>query len=700
MKNIIALKKNICLVPESNEDNLQLAMSLQSELMNLGFILSQECFQAMSKAPVSFITSYYKDAISYLKKAVGADRSYQPFYPNFPKQVMEMSHMELYLNAVMHYWSEGEWTPDTVLKERGFKFEKANFKTINLATEEDFAQIFTNLVSINSSLTKDDKEIVEWFVNNYSGIKLPDVIPFKETLCLLAAKGLNVPVKSTTDVLRIVSHLSGGDISLPHVPKLTIKEVRNNRMRFFFQNLQDSQIKERDSFKFKKFNRRERKFLLGLLEKTNLNVEEMQSHFGRWLRLGEILHPGEFRNKFPKTYVVFNKLRNQEDEKIRTFNGKVNLLFKNDWKAAVDLLSTRPGEFARKLDWMLRTFEPQYVLNRFEKVGDKVSNKVLFELYNHFDARTKKESSRMVMIKGKKSICKVLDVLEPMKESVVDSVKKSVLSILKNKFSKLPELGKIYIDEKLKKVPLPFAMRSINTSVKTYVRGTRIPFNPDAKVIRPFIHWFDEFGYEDLDLSAGFYTKGLKPVTHISYTNLKNEMINSCHSGDIRQKKGACAEYVDIDIKKCLKHKIRYVIVQVHNFQNRPMHTLRDCVFGLMEREHPKANEIFVPKTISNCMQIGNESSSVNVCIIDLKQKEYIWADMENQSRGLANLEANDGKTKEILMGLIHMNKMSVYDLLLLHAGSRGTIVPEEDADVKFLYDEFVSDYIKIASYM
>ena len=112
-----------------------------------------------------------------------------------------------------------------------------------------------------------------------------------------------------------------------------------------------------------------------------------------------------------------------------------------------------------------------------------------------------------------------------------DNVQNDINTIIgefKNKFSKLPELGKIYIDEDLKKVPLPFAIRSINTSVKTYVRGTRIPFNPDAKVIRPFIHWFDEFGYEDLDLSAGFYTKGLKQVTHISYTNLKNEMINSC----------------------------------------------------------------------------------------------------------------------------------------------------------------------------
>jgi hypothetical protein len=237
--------------------------------------------------------------------------------------------------------------------------------------------------------------------------------------------------------------------------------------------------------------------------------------------------------------------------------------------------------------------------------------------------------------------------------------------------------------------------------VKTYVRGTRVPFNENAKVIRPFIHWFDQHGDEDLDLSAGFYDKNLNALDHLSYTSLMIEKYNSCHSGDVRLRRGACAEYVDIDIATCLANKVRYVMLQVHNFQNRPMHTMKDCVFGTMEREFPESDKIFVPKTITNAVAIGNESSTVCIAILDLVEKEYIWLDLELEIRGLANLESTSNMVGQLIRGMINDTQLSVYDILSLHAESRGKIVSKaENATTKFEYDDFITSYDKVATFM
>ena len=696
----MALQQGFILIPTASQDNAQLAASLQAELMNLGFMLDAATFEAASKASRDWLVAYHEEMVAHLRLRLGADRPHQPFYRNFPTQVMEMSNLELFINAIVHYWSNGTWEPPQILRERGFAFENTDFMPLRVGTEDDLKRVFTKLVSISQSLTEKDKNTVAWLIDMYKDdLTLPEVIPFKETLCILAAKGLEVPVKTPTDVLRIAVYLSGGDISLPGVPKPTVKKTRLNLLQWFSDHQQAAQKQAKEKFKFKKFSRPQRRLILRLLEKTNLDVMEMQRHLGRWMRLGEILHVGEHASQFPRCAGAFQKLRNQrKGAKIRTFSALVNLALKEDWRKGVHLLATRPGEFARRLDWMLRTLDRGYVLDVFARVGPVVSAKVLFELYNHFGQRFKVGSPRAVLIKGVRSKMKTLPPLPAMDVDLIQQVGNAILTIIRNRISSLPPLGKLWIDERLKQVPLPFAMRSINTAIKTYVRGTRIPFRADVKVIRPFIHWLDKDGDQDLDLSVGLYNDKLQSIGHISFTGLKD--MGCCHSGDIRHRQGPCAEYVDIPLETAMSHGVRFATVHVYNYNARPMHTVKDCVFGLMEREDAIANEIFVPKTISNCMGVANEGTSVIVCIIDLMQRNYIWADIESE-RVLPTLENTASRSAEVLAALIHGTKMSIHELLVLHAQLRGTLVAEPSgADIALRWEDFVTDYANVASFM
>lgn len=426
----------------------------------------------------------------------------------------------------------------------------------------------------------------------------------------------------------------------------------------------------------------------------------MQLRLGRWQRLGEILHVGEHAGKFPRTAEAFSLLRNQtKTSRIRTFPGSVNVAFAKSLETGLKVLAERPGEFARRLDWMLRNYPAAPVLESFGVVGDKVSAKVLLELFTHFSTRHLSGVPRAIMLKGTRARMRVLEPLKPLPRDLTARIGDAILSICRKRIAKLPPLGGVWIDPRLKEVPPPTAMRSVNTSVKTYVRGTRIPFSADAKVIRAFLHWYDEKGSEDLDLSVGLYTGELRSAGHISFTCLKVDSINCCHSGDIRHRQGSSAEYADIDIQRCLNHGIRYAAVMAFNYDGRPMHSVKQCVFGLMEREFPQANEIFVPKTISNCMALANESTSVIVCILDLKERKYVWADLE--SDGLPTLENTRSKTMAVLQSLLEPPRFSIHDLLQLHATARGREVDSAAAaELAFQWEDFVTDYARIGSYM
>jgi hypothetical protein len=688
--------------------------TLQAELMQLGFMLDQAAFTHLATWTTEDAARYFNDILPVAKELVGAKRGYRPFYRNFPRQVMDTPTYELMMNALRHYWSNGEWEPQQELAERGVAFEKTEFRPMKLVSETEFKQIFKQLVGVNVALTPGDRELVEWFIKWYGhDLPLPQRVPFKETLCILASFGLDVPVKTTTDVLRIARFISGGDPSLPAVPKLPKQKESKSVLVSFgetlgkgfaaaFSNKRKSRIEEREKFKFAHIRRSSRRYLLGLLEKTNLDTSEMQQRLEQWLRLGEILHPGEYQRMFPRTYAAFQTLRNQPP-RVRTFHSQLEMaLAAGELDQALALLMHRPGEFARRIDWFLRTYEDsedlERVLQSFAAIASRISSKVLLELYGHLCSRLRSKL-RSVSLKGSSKM-KTLEALPPLKEQNVARVQQIVLVALEKLFRTLPPLGKVWIDERLKDVVLPTAMRSMNKGIATFTRGTRIPFRADAGTVRAFVHWYDQHGTEDIDLSAGFFDENFITVAHVSYTLLKHPELGACHSGDIRHRKGSCAEYIDIDIEKALKGSVRYVTLHVYNFNAGSLESLQECKFGLMERSHPESNEIFEPRTVSNALNLKNQSSSVLLCAIDLIDKSYLWLEVE-MDRAMSYIENTFHQTSAILSVLVDPNRLTVHDLLMLHVKARGTPVENsEDADVRFAWEDFVADYAKIGEFM
>lgn len=354
------------MLPEAEGEGLlplNVVAALVKNLEPLGFGLSERLVHACRALSEEQLTDLYLELLIELTRKVGAHRRHRPMYPNFPAEVMEMSECELYLNALFHYWTDGQYLPEREVRARYPLLDNPALRMIDLGTREEFEGLFRQIAGANAALSEQDQEDLAWFVRAYGdeiGPLLPDAVPQKENTAFLA--GLLIAhtqsaipfvgrfVRTATDVLRLAVALSGGDVSLAQ------------------------------STRFRTFSRAERRLLLALLEEQDHAVEDMLRWKERWLRLGEKLHPGENAKRYPRAHAAFQQLRN---EKVATFySGVEQALAAQDVRGAVERLGKRPGDLARRLDHLLRLDErwQDAVLAPFAEVAGRVSTPVLLQV--------------------------------------------------------------------------------------------------------------------------------------------------------------------------------------------------------------------------------------------------------------------------------------------------------------------------------
>ena len=680
-----------------------IAYTTQAELMQFGVMLDERAFSHLSLMTGEDIIRYHDEVIAYLTYIKG-DGEYRPLYDGFPQQVMEMSESELFFNAICHYWSNGEWVPNAYTKSKPTVFEHPTYKILSPCSEAKFNRIFTDILSVNQSITPMDKEVLTWFrANRPAGwvmAYLPKEIPFKENLCfVLELFDFEVVPFTYTDILRTAAYMSDGDVSLA------------TNTCFHLTNKQRARIMQMLEFKTRGNHREGQEFLDSL--------EDLKKHRNKWLALFNHIHADS--KHFRKPYYanaqrVVELLRFHADN-IHTWNAKVENL--SLLSGRLELLMQRPGEFARRLNSLLSACCTPIgwserivyrILANFRLVSEKISNKVLFELYRYFEDRREDQKQRTVFIKGARKPVK-LEPLKALPGSLVTEVQNIILSTIRCKLQSWPKLGKVIIDEKLKNIPLPTNMRSISETDTPVVRGTRMPINVDyTKTVRFYVHWEDERGTEDLDLSATLLGMGdktliswntnYKLVEYYNYGNRLDEEFVACHSGDVRHRKGDCAEYIDIDIKAARRRGTRYVIIDVRNFEGRSMKSLNPA-FGYMEREHPEANSTWVPNTVAASWRLQSEAKACIAVMIDLETMEYIPLDIDSNSI------AATGDTESLLTAMwMYMEppKLSVHDLVMWHAEARGAEVVEQAEEGEevtyFRFEDFAGSYIETLKLM
>ena len=640
---------------------LEVIATLQKNIENLGFLLAEDVIERLKTLSPLQVDAFYQRLVKDLQALVGAHRKFEPLYPNFPAQVMNMTEAQLYWNAIYHYLTHDRlgYAKD----DRPPLEERPKYRVIRLGSREDFEGIFTLLAKSKSPFSPADRTDVKWFVAQYrDGIRRlwPAAIPSKENLAVLAAEVirhtadalalLDPHVKTATDVLRIAVAMSDGDVSLA------------------------------EPCKFGKFRRRNRALLLGWVERAANRTEDMLRWKPRWVRLGERLHPGEYADRFPQTAAAFDVIRN--DRPFETFNGKVEAgLSRKDTVAVLELLDARPGELARRLDHLVRTSpDRQVVVRRFADRAGRVSTPVLLQVMTHFRHRTEPADLRVFFPKGQ--VANLFATDEPLPElpaGIAAELAAVCERTLAERFAKLPPLGPTYLDPRLTSYLVPFSQRSAAKALRTLVRGSRLPL-PDCTTLRFFVWWKNGKGRVDIDLSAAMYAADYKYVSTLAYYNLKD--YGAHHSGDIVDAPHGAAEFIDVDIARMLERKVRYVVMCLNSFTEQPYCDLPECFAGWMARQAAASGEVFEPKTVVDKVDVAANTRICLPAVFDLVGREVIWADiaLTNQPRFANNVHHNLGGVSLMVRALTNLRKTDLHTLFDLHVRARGERVADVEA--------------------
>lgn len=694
MNEILLRRKNkvILGIGTAKVANDRCITTIMKNIEELGYTFSREVFDVLRTYSVNELTEFYLELKAALMKLKGANVVYMPMYADFPKGVMDAHFSELYINAMVHYWSDGILYPKNHRKrvnDRLPLFDETKVKVLQLGSEADVRQIFDNICTSRTSISRTDREDIAYLFET-ENMKLPDNIPHKENAAYISAlylqknplarvSGLRKYIKTATDVLRLVTAMSDGDVSL----------AENTR--------------------YKSFTRRQRRMIMELLSGCPNIEEDMLRYKERWIRIGERIHPSEFdcsryTLEYDRAINAFDKLRN--NRKIETFAGKVEFdLAYGEYESALAELVKRPGELARRLDQLLRVAHKESVIRSFASVAEKVSTPVLLQVREHFLHRAEQADVRVFFPKGSLAKChsernNLPDIDERYCQEVIRICENALVKI----YGQREPMGKVYLPEDYRNYVVPFSQRSASKAMKTIVRGSRLPMDSQTNAVRAFIWWtnMDKCDFEsydsgriDIDLSAAIFDENWNYIEHVSYTNLKSAKYKACHSGDIVNggpvDGDGVSEFLDVDVDSVVRCGARYVVYQVYSFTCQTYADMPHAMFGWMERADVDSGEIYEPKTVEQKLDLTADSMVCIPVIFDCVKREFIWCDMNMSLSGIHaniggnNLESNLSGVTAVCYSMVNVKKPHLYDLIALNVMGRGVLVDNrEDADIVF----------------
>lgn len=649
--------------------DVSIAATVQAELMNIGYMLSESAYNTIASTDSNCVARTLEEILPILNKFRGSNVKHKPMYKNFPQEVIEMSDAELYINAFVHYWSFGTWMPESEEVLRDYGFEATKYTVLDCVDEREaeskIGDLINSIASSKESISDTDKTYLKWYIDEGRPLGQID-FQYKENMCFVAgalyeAGKLDASsiLRTPTDILRFVTYLSDGDISLA------------------------------SNCKFKSLSRKLRRELVTALEQC-INNDDIARHAGKWKRLFHSLHIGEYSKVAPKTHVLARKVRG--NKRISTFNGKVEAAIKDlDVINAVELLRQRPGDFHRRLDHLLRTFvqDNDYILDEYEGVVDKVPPRLLIQLAGHL--RQRETSDQMyVFPKGATQRGLIVARKGQLDRETISRLDIIARTALVRSFEGRKELGKVWIDPNLMDCPLPTQQRSASEGLVELARGTKFEMGT-KNFLRFFVYWKGQ----DIDLSATFHDEHFNLVDQVSYTNLRSDGPQVYHSGDITRAPNGATEYIDVEVDKAVKCGYRYVVMNVYVFSGPNFKDHEEVFAGWMSLDKPKQNKQFQPKQVQQRIDLTAETRNMVPVVFDLKERKVIWTDIQNRPNfkrhpwggRINSVETNQigiEKSLELIANRAD-TQFTLYELFASHAVARGKVVDNpEDADVKF----------------
>ncbi len=672
---VVYTKKN----SEGLATNEQIAAILYS-MHSLGFSLDEQSLSILKNMGLNELELFYQQNYKVMSKVKGADVKHTIFYPNFPN-IEDLSIEEYAIRAILHYLTAGK--DNLGFMNQDFRTEREveeihndKYDILHLLDEQEaikkLGYIITSRFESKTAIPFSYHPLFKNFIQDYPGLVLPVEIPFKESIAHYLSFHLDKNekiedilhlnmlrfVKTPTDLLRVYAVISKGDVQLKQ--KIFFKSLSRNVRRLFLT-------------------------ILNEMAATSFSViEDLARYEFLWKRAFEKLHVGEYNLKFPYIYKEAYALRTGE---YQTYYGK--LASAKNQSSLLKLLSSRPGEFARRLDMLLRNefYDSTKTLKAFNLVADKVSTPVLYSLIEHFENRNL-YSTRIFCIKG--LYTKYMEIEENRKD-ISNDLKQKVIQIIRDAlykiYSKCDKVEGVYVEESLKNYALPINTRNASKGHQTLTFGSRVKLDlTEGYFLRFFTHWKNMPGESngcrvDIDLSIELMNDDFTKCISVAWHSMgAGKKFSTFHSGDVVTAPNGASEFVDLDYIKAREYG-RYVVVNNYVYTGQDFCDIPECFSGVMQIPTlGKKGEVFNPEFVKYKFDLTQKgANSIISFVLDLETMEMIWMDCPRYYGGYGLVASLDiGMVLSLKTAL--KKRMNLYDLVELHKGHLSFVEDPKDA--------------------
>lgn len=541
------------------------ARQLDVALMDVGFKADRSLLQTISRMPRLESDVVGSALVHSVKKIVGDHVRHNTYFRSFPKNVpdtlsfwadlMVQSGVSLPFNKVNLLALKGygayQHTYEEMVEAHGERLTTSGNSlrvlTAGGSLEEEGKALFALLAGTRVPLSETDMAYLKALAGRYTDPVETVIREVRATINAVRVNlGLSLDVGSPTDVLRVAVALSGGDVSMA------------------------------TNTKFKSFPKRVRRILMAGLESVSGSHDSLAmalQHTEQWKRLGEKIHPNEFKGH-ENAKAVFKTVHGQTP--VRSYAARVETAFKDgSHKGILRVLSENPGGLFRNLDRAL-TAGVKGILPVLQATVGKVSGRVLISVHEHLTNRLLATESRMFRNRAGKAW-----VQDETRDVLTAREVGPILTLLECEIARrLPVIPNLVVDPAVRGVALPLSEKNKGTGFGTLPRGSRIQVTHG--IIRFFCYWKEKSQRTDYDLSVLLMDKDFQMVSHCSWTQLRDE--GMVHSGDITSAPQGASEFVDVDLRR-VNQRVAYIVPQVNVFSGDSYEEAAESFFGFMERE-------------------------------------------------------------------------------------------------------------------
>lgn len=654
------------------------------EMANYGYRINPVAIEGMSESALT-------EMLEQARAIKGADRDMTPIYPGFPKQVQELSTLQLLVEQIMHYWTAGAFLPDhpTVVRE-GLPLGDiaANVQELAVLEAGPAARHFIEqLTARGVAISEAEASLLRGSV----AVARPDA-EFVTDVLKKSRHGENMQ--------HLLSSLLGEGVFTRHELVVLFAPVMRNvdqLLRLVLTAMAKSSavkhadaadravgaLSDKDAYavSMDTLSRPARRAVMTALGNLTAGfyADRLVLRNRLWRKVMRNIHPYSQIELTPASRRAADIIHGNIEYRTLDSSVEAAIADRNAGEAIKLLTENRPGALLGRCVELMRLPDSSKALaGAIGQIRPDVTT--LIRSYNavigaNFDG------VRVVREAGRNN--RLLDIdRQEVSQKKIDRVSKALLGTLSGRLAdaKAPA-GPVGVNSAM---AVPLVRRDLSNTDRVLDRGTRMPSDGKGEFLRIFSHWINTHtiaGY--LDVGVALLDAEFNHITTSDWSTWANNRGWTTYSGDkLVSPGGNAVEFFDIDLKAVAKlhPSAKYAVMTVQSYSGIPLSQV-DMVAGTMLRSAPDKGQSFDARTVTSAFSPTTDAFQALPLAFDLDTRELIWLDASSGSTQTSMSAAQDSTVGPVVRDELARPRLTMGELANLWAKAHGVTTTDAAAD-------------------